>query len=139
MFGPFICTFIAAAALLIQALVIAHGCLSSFGANLLAMGVVGSATGFVVFKILRGVDVNLAVSGFFAGLFADWATYAVTSLELGLSLSGANPWPSLFLKILAAFVPTQHPIGIIEGFMTSCVLLLLSNKRSDILAKVGVK
>src|SRR3989339_2103329 len=76
--GPAISILITAVALLIQALFLAHGGLSTWGADIVSMGVIGSFAGYGVFKMLRGLKVNLTVSAFFAGLLADWATYLTT-------------------------------------------------------------
>ena len=44
----------------------------------------------------------------------------------------------LFLKILIAFIPTQLPIGILEGAMTAGMVVLLYRKRPDLLVKMHV-
>ena len=51
--GPLVSVVIAAVALLIQALFLAHGGLSTWGADLVAMGIAGSAAGWLVFRGLR--------------------------------------------------------------------------------------
>ncbi len=136
--GPAISTLVASVALLIQALFLAHGGLSTLGANIVSMGVAGSFTGFSLFKLLRSLRVNIAVAGFIAGLFADWATYLATSAELASGIKGDSPFPPLFWKILIAFVPTQLPLGILEGAMTAGMIMLLYKKRPDLLVKMKV-
>lgn len=136
--GPAISILISAVALLIQALFLAHGGLSTWGANIVSMGVMGSFSGFLVFRLLRFMKVNLALSGFMAGLFADWATYFTTSVELASGIRGDSPFMPLFGKILIAFIPTQLPLGILEGAMTSGMIVLLYKKRPDILVKMRV-
>ncbi len=136
--GPAISVLVAAVALLIQALFLAHGGLSTWGANIVSMGVVGSFAGYVTFKALRSVKANLAIAGFMAGLFADWATYVTTSVELTSGIRGDLPFMSLFWKILLAFIPTQLPLGILEGAMTAGVVVLLHRRRPDLLVKMKV-
>jgi cobalt/nickel transport system permease protein len=136
--GPAISILIAAAALLIQALFLAHGGLSTWGADIVSMGVVGSFTGYCTFKALRAAKINMAVAGFMAGLFADWATYLTTSVELASGIRGDSPFLPLFWKIVVAFIPTQLPLGILEGALTSGMLVLLYKKRPDLLIKMGV-
>jgi cobalt/nickel transport system permease protein len=136
--GPGISILIAFAALLIQALFLAHGGLSTLGANVLAMGVMGSFAGYFTFRIVRTFRVNLAVAGFLAGLLADWATYSMTSLILALGIRGEASFASIFTKILIAFIPTQLPLGILEGAMTAGMVILLSKKRPDLLIKMRV-
>lgn len=136
--GPFISVVITAVALLIQALFLAHGGLSTWGADIVSMGVVGSLAGFLTFRALRAMRVNMAVAGFMGGLLADWATYVTTSVELAAGIRGDAPFMPLFTKILMAFVPTQLPLGILEGAMTAGMVVLLYRKRPDLLARMRV-
>ena len=55
--GPTISVLVTAVALLIQALFLAHGGLSTWGADIVSMGVMGAFTGFAVFKLLRKFNV----------------------------------------------------------------------------------
>jgi cobalt/nickel transport system permease protein len=136
--GPPVSVLVSSAALLIQALFLSHGGLSTLGANVFSMGVIGSFTGFIVFKLLRALKVNLTTAGFLAGILADWATYMGTSLELAAGIKGSAPFLPLFIKILIAFIPTQLPLGIVEGVMTAGIISLLYRKRPDLLVKMRV-
>ncbi|WP_298440217.1 energy-coupling factor ABC transporter permease [Geobacter sp.] len=136
--GPFVSVLITAVALLIQALFLAHGGLSTWGADIVSMGVVGSFAGWFVFRGLRAMGANLAVAGFCAGLLADWATYLTTSVELAAGIRGSEPFAPLFVKIALAFIPTQLPLGILEGAMTAGMVLLLHRKRPDLLVRMRV-
>jgi len=84
------------------------------------------------------MKINMAVSGFVAGLLADWATYFTTSIELASGIKGDSPFLPLVWKILIAFIPTQLPLGILEGAMTGGMVVLLYKKRPDLLLKMGV-
>lgn len=136
--GPAISILITAVALLIQALFLAHGGLSTWGADIVSMGVMGSFAGYLTFRGLRSIRVNMAVAGFLAGLFADWATYLTTSVELASGIRGDSPFGPLFWKILIAFIPTQLPLGILEGAMTAGMIVLLYKKRPELLVKMRV-
>lgn len=136
--GPAISVLVAAAALLIQALFLSHGGLSTLGANILSMGVMGSFAGYLTFKALRTLKLNIAIAGFMAGLFADWATYLATSAELAAGIRGDSPFMPLFTKIAIAFIPTQLPLGVLEGAMTAGMVVLLYKKRPDLLVKMRV-
>lgn len=136
--GPGISILVATVALLIQALFLAHGGLSTLGANVISMGVVGSLAGFIAFRMLRSARANLGVAGFVAGVVADWATYFSTSVVLALGLRGNDPFLPLLLKIAAAFIPTQLPLGILEGAITAGMVVLLYRKRPDLLVRMRV-
>lgn len=136
--GPAISAVVASVALFIQALFLAHGGLSTLGANIVSMGVIGSFAGFAIFKVLMSLRVPLIVSSFFAGLLADWATYIMTSIELAAGIRGESPFIPLMKQIIIAFAPTQIPLGILEGAMTAGVVMLLYKKRPDLLVKMMV-
>ena len=136
--GPLVSIVVTGVALLIQALFLAHGGLSTWGADVVSMGVVGSFTGWLVFRGLRRLGANLGVAGFAAGLLADWATYATTSVVLASGIRGDAPFMPLFWKIIIAFIPTQLPLGILEGAMTAGMVVLLHRKRPDLLVKMKV-
>lgn len=138
MIGPVMSIFVTSIALLIQALFLAHGGLTTWGADIVSMGVVGSFAGYFAFKVLRRFNASLFISGFAAGVLADWATYLATSFELASALHGSNPMTPLFMTILVAFIPTQLPLGILEGFLTGGMIVFVYKRRPDILLSLGV-
>jgi len=136
--GPCVSVVVAAVALLIQALFLSHGGLTTLGANIMSMGIMGSFAGYFVFRLLRGLRLSLGVAGFFAGIIADWITYASTSAELAAGIRGTTPFFELFRQILLSFIPTQLPLGILEGALTSGMIVLLYKKRPDLLVSMRV-
>ena len=136
--GPFVSVLITAVALLIQALFLAHGGLSTWGADIVSMGVAGSFAGWFVFRGLRMAGASLAVAGFSAGILTDWATYLTTSVELAAGIRGDAPFWPLVTRIAVAFIPTQLPLGILEGAMTAGMVTLLYRKRPDLLVRMRV-
>lgn len=131
--GPVMSILVASVALFIQALFLAHGGITTWGANVFSMGVIGSFAGYIIFKILKDFKISLFICGFCAGLLANWATYAATSFELALGLHGQKPFGALFTAILVAFIPTQLPLGIMEGFLTGGMISFIAKRRPDIL------
>jgi cobalt/nickel transport system permease protein len=69
---------------------------------------------------------------------ADWETYMTTSAELASGIRGDAPFLPLFGRIVLAFIPTQLPLGLLEGAMTAGMVLLLYRKRPDLLVKMRV-
>lgn len=134
--GPIMSILVASVALFIQALFLAHGGVTTLGANIVSMGIAGSFTGYIVFKSLRRMKVPLFTAGFIAGLLADWATYTVTSFELASGLHGSAPIPTFLFSIIIAFIPTQLPLGILEGFMTGGMIAFVAKRRPDILREL---
>jgi cobalt/nickel transport system permease protein len=129
--GPGLTAVIASVALLLQALFLAHGGLSTLGANIISMGVVGGLTGYATFWLMRRLRASLALAAFLAGMISDWATYAATSFQLASALHGAGPFARMFATIALAFCPTQVPLGILEGFLTAGALAFIHARRPE--------
>lgn len=136
--GPILSIFVAAIALIIQALFLAHGGITTWGADIVSMGIMGSFAGYLTFIMLRKVKASLFISGFMAGLMADWATYLATSFVLASALHGSNSMFALLKTIVVAFIPTQLPLGILEGFMTGGMIIFVAKRRPDILISLGI-
>ena len=134
--GPFISTVLGAIALLIQALFLAHGGFSTWGANIVSMAVVGSFVGFGVFMLLRRFNAPIAVAAFAAGLLGDWATYLTTAFTLALALHGTGSLWGMFGAISVAFAPTQLPLGILEGIFTAAVVVVVYQRRPELLSHI---
>jgi len=136
--GPVLSTFVASIALLIQALFLAHGGITTWGADIVSMGIVGSFSAYLTFKGLRQTGLGLVPAAFAAGIISDWATYATTSFELATALQGKESFLNLFSTILLAFIPTQLPLGILEGAMTAGMVAFVMKRRPEILERLGV-
>lgn len=137
--GPQLAVVITSVALLLQALFMAHGGLTTLGANIFSMGVIGGFMGFAAFAILRRLGSPRTVAAFGAGLVADWTTYLSTSIMLALGLHGDTSVGSMFTAIAAAFVPTQLPLGIFEGVVTAWVCRFVWERRPDFATALSKK
>lgn len=131
--GPMVTSFMSMIGLLIQALFLAHGGLTTLGANVLTMGVFGGLVGWLLFKGCRSIGLNLFVSGLISGLVGDLFVYFGTSIQLALALHGNTPLWTVFWSIYVAFLPTQGPLAIIEGLFTGFTLKYMAKVRPDIL------
>ena len=136
--GPWMTILVTFVVLLLQALFLAHGGLTTLGADIVSMGIAGGFTGYFVFRACRRFNVPIWAAAFAAGLLSDWATYATTSAELASALHGEAAFTSVFVTVLLAFVPTQVPLGILEGFVTAGALAFLAKRRIDILERLKV-
>lgn len=114
-FGPIVMVIISVVVLLFQAILLAHGGLTTLGANVLSMGIVGPLVSFAVFVLLKKKNEKVAV---FAGCaLGDLMTYIVTSIQLALTFSGEGFIYS-FGKFLGVFAITQIPLAIVEGIVS---------------------
>ncbi len=131
--GPFMTVVLGGIALLLQALFLGDGGFSTWGANMFAMAVVGSFAGFGSFVLFKKLKAPLFLCGFAAGLLGDWATYLTTSFQLASATHGSGSLAGMFGATTAAFAITQVPIGILEGIFTGGVVVLLQQRRPQIL------
>jgi cobalt/nickel transport system permease protein len=131
--GPLLSVVVSSVALTLQALFLAHGGLSTLGANIVSMGIVGSFSGYGAFVLARRVGASWVVAAFLAGIVSDWGTYAATSLVLAAGLHGDGSLWTMFATILLAFVPTQIPLGILEGAVAAGAYGFVRSRRPDFL------
>ena len=137
--GPWVTVVITSVALLLQALFLAHGGLSTLGADVFSMGVAGAFVGYGVFKLGKRMGVPILIAAFLAGVTSDWVTYAITSLALGTALGPLSSWFNMFMAILIAFMPTQIPLGIFEGFLAAGAYKFINSRRPELLKPFNSK
>lgn len=135
--GPGLTVVIASVALTLQALFLAHGGLTTLGANIMAMGVAGAYVGWGTYRIACRLGLPWQAAAFLAGLLSDWATYATTSFELAAALHGSAPLTTFFTLILLAFVPTQLPLGILEGILCAGALKFIRDRKPELLRETA--
>ncbi len=112
--------------LLFQAVLLAHGGLTTLGANVFSMAVVGPWTACLAFRGLRCVRVPAATAVFLSAALADLATYATTAGQLALAFPDARSgFLGAFAKFLLVFAVTQLPLAIVEGALTAVVFRTL--------------
>lgn len=130
LFGPAAMAPIGAVVLLFQALLLAHGGITTLGANIFSMAIVGPYAAAGIFHLARRLRGSLAVSLFLAASLSDLLTYVTTSVQL----AWAFPDPvggiaTSFLKFAGIFAVTQVPLAISEGLLT--VLIFNALRRFD--------
>ena len=138
-FGPWITSVLSIIVLIFQALFLAHGGITTLGANTFSMGIVGPIMGYLVYKGTMKLNVNMYIAVFLAALIADWATYIVTSIELAVAFPAASGGVlASFEAFLAVFAITQVPLAIVEGAVTALMFKYIIQLRSDVLLKLNV-
>ncbi len=128
--GPLATIVISAIALFFQSFV-AHGGITTIGANTFSMGVVGSLGGYSVYRLLKNIS-PLWFSAGMAGLVGSILTYLTTALQLALSLNPGNVMD--FWKLYSlGFIPTQLPLAFAEFAFTGYVIKYINESRMDVL------
>ncbi len=126
LFGPGIVSFLSIIVLLFQALLLAHGGITTLGANTVSMGIVGPAVGWLAYIAVRKMKAGLLTSGFVAAFFADLMTYMVTAGQLAAAFPATKGGFLLsFGAFLGIFSVTQVPLAIVEGIVVALALRIL--------------
>jgi len=134
LFGPAITAFLSAIALLYQALLLAHGGITTLGANTASMGIIGPFAGWIVYRFAKK-HLSVVSATFIAAVVADWVTYVVTSIQLALAFpadvgfSGILSSAAVFMSIFAV---TQVPIALIEGVVAATLMKHLLQIKPEI-------
>jgi cobalt/nickel transport system permease protein len=127
--GPFAYIISMAISLVIQALALGDGGITTFGANLFNMAVIGALSFFIVKAFLsRGFTTKrLALGVFVASVISNVCTALAVGIEIGLfplvgTLGG-------ILVTVPSMLVWYVPTGIIEGVVASALIVSLSRLR----------
>jgi len=139
LFGPLTMSVLGLIVLIFQALLLAHGGLTTLGANTFSMAVVGPLVSYFLYKLLRKLKVSLSISVFASAMLGDLMTYVTTSFQLALAFPDkiGGFIPSL-IKFMSIFAVTQLPLAISEGILTVIVFNLLINYNKEELKELHV-
>ena len=138
-FGPFITSVIGFIVLLFQSLFLAHGGLSTLGANTFSMAICGPFLGYYVYRIFKDTKLNMYITVFIAVALADLFTYVITALELALAYPAqASGFIGSFVTFLGIFAVTQVPLAILEGAILALVFKYIVNLKPDILIRMNI-
>lgn len=139
LFGPFITSVLGLIVLLYQALFLAHGGLTTLGANVFSMGIAGPLVAYGIYRAGMKAGINTFVTVFLAAAIADLFTYVVTAVQLALAFPAETGG---FIASLAAFgtifAITQIPLAIIEGLVIALIFKYIIDVRPDLLVKMNV-
>ena len=139
LFRPPIMAVLSTIVLLFQALLLAHGGITTLGANVFSMGVVGPWVGYGAYRACRAVRLPFAVGVFAALALADLSTYVTTSIQLGLAHPDpAAGVPGSMAEFLGVFALTQIPLAIAEGLLGVVVFRLLGRVAPGELRSLGL-
>ena len=139
LFGPAITAVLGVIVLMYQALFLAHGGLTTLGANVFSLGIAGPVVAYVTYRMGMKFNLNFYVTVFLAATLGDWATYLVTSTQLALAFPAeAGGVFTSFKAFAAVFALTQVPLAIMEGAITALIFKYVIQVKSDVLVKLNV-
>jgi len=139
LFGPAAMAPIGLVVLLFQAVLLAHGGLTTLGANVFSMAIVGPFAAALIFKISRTIKLPFGFCIFLAAALADLLTYVTTSIQLALAFPDpVGGIAASFIKFAGVFAVTQIPLAISEGLLTVVVFNALKRFNSNELQEMKV-
>jgi len=130
--SPFAAVFILTMVLIVQGVLFGDGGITTMGANIINMGVIGGFVGFYSFKGLKGITRSMPVSAFIAA----WLACLIPALACAVEMFFAGTFP--LKEGLIAMGLYHAAIGVIEGVVTIAAIYLITTARPD-LVDTGVK
>ena len=138
LFGPAAVSVLGIIVLLFQAILLAHGGLTTLGANTFSMAIAGPLLSYGIYKLCEKAKMNRKASVFLAACLGDLFTYCVTSIQLALAYpSETGGVAASSVKFLGVFAPTQVPLAVIEGILTVLIVIALESYAKPELKAIG--
>ncbi|MCW4023287.1 MAG: energy-coupling factor ABC transporter permease [archaeon] len=136
-FGPAIAAVLSMIVLVFQALLLAHGGLTTLGANVVSMGIVGPIVAYGTWTICKKAKVNSSFGVFLAVALGDLLTYVATSVQLALAFPTSAGFIDAFAKFGTVFAVTQIPLAIAEGILAVFLFDFLVKYKGKLLSTIG--
>ncbi len=133
LFGVGVTAVLTTIVLSFQAVLIAHGGITTLGANVFSMGIAGPFVALLVYRALMKVSGNVFLCGFAVGFVSDLVTYTVTALQLALAFPSAGGFLPSFETFMAVYALTQVPLAVAEGVLTGLFFNYLKDSRPQYL------
>lgn len=137
LFGPSAVSILGIIVLLFQAILLAHGGLTTLGANTFSMAIAGPFVSYGIFFVCKKCRVNKHISIFLAATLGDLFTYCVTAVQMALAHHADTTIMGAMGKFLLVFAPTQLPLAIIEGVITVLIIMGLETYAKPELRTIG--
>lgn len=138
LFGPASVSILGLIVLLFQAILLAHGGLTTLGANTFSMAIAGPILSWLIYAICKKMNINRRINIFLAAALGDLFTYCITSIQLALAYpSQQGGVLTSAVKFLSVFTPTQIPLAIIEGILTVIIVIALETYAQPELKSIG--
>lgn len=137
LFGPASVSVLGLLVLLFQAILLAHGGLTTIGANTFSMAIAGPFVTYGIYILCSKMKLNKKASIFVSAMLGDLLTYCVTATQLALAHHADTTIADAFGKFLLVFAPTQVPLAVIEGILTVLIVMGLETYARPELRAIG--
>lgn len=138
LFGPSVMSIIGIIVLLFQAMLLAHGGLTTLGANTFSMAIAGPFLTYGIYKLGMKFKLPKFFTVLLASALGNLFTYCITSFQLAIAYpSEVGGVMASMGKFLTIFALTQIPLAIIEGILTALVIGILEKYAAPELSEIG--
>lgn len=138
LFGPGVMSVIGTIVLLFQALLLAHGGITTLGANAFSMAIVGPMVSYAIYKFTEKLGFPKWMSVFLAASLGNLLTYVTTSLQLALAFPAEiGGFMGSLIKFMGIFAVTQVPLAVSEGLLTVIAVNLLSSHTDEMFPEIS--
>ena len=128
LFGPAITSVLGMVVLVFQAVLLAHGGLTTLGANVFSMAIIGPVFVLLLYRLGKKLKTNKKINIFMAAMLGDLFTYCIAAIQLGVAYpSESGGTLASVAKFLGVFAPTQLPLAVVEGILTVLVVMGLES------------
>lgn len=123
LFGPYAMVLLSFIVLVFQTLLLAHGGITTLGANTFSMGIVGPIVAYGSYKLLQKTKAPAWFTVLIAATLGNFSTYVVTSLQLAMVYPDpVGGFQAALMKFMGIFALTQIPLAVTEGLLTVAIL-----------------
>ncbi|QSZ66642.1 cobalt transporter CbiM [Methanofollis aquaemaris] len=125
--SPYAAVFVLTLVLLVQAVVFGDGGITTMGANIINMGVIG---GFVGFYTYQGV-LKAAKNPYLSAAIAAWLACLIPALAASVEMFIAGTFP--LVEGMIAMGTYHAAIGVIEAVITAGAVYLIASARPELM------
>ena len=109
--------------LIFQAILLAHGGLTTLGANTFSMAIAGPFLTWIFYRAGKKLKLNMMANVLIAVTLGSLLTYVITALQLAIAHpSETGGIVASAASFLAVFAPTQIPLSVVEALLTVLVI-----------------
>lgn len=130
--GPMSMPLVGLVVLIFQSLILAHGGISTLGANVFSLAIAGPLVAYAIYSALMRLRLGETLSIALVAFIGSLATYVTTSIQLAVvfpdSIQGM--WGS-FVKFISIFAVTQVPLSALEAVLTVLVIRLIKRMSTE--------
>lgn len=139
LFGPSLMAVLGVIVLLFQALLLAHGGMTTLGANAFSMAVIGPMVSFGLYHVCKKCNAPQWLAVFVAAAMGNLMTYITTAVQLALAFpSQVGGMSASLQKFLGIFAWTQVPLAVSEGIITVLIFNAIAAYGSEEFARLKI-